>query len=185
MTARFDSACDQNPETSGLACLVDDLALACLGGGLPAEAEQELSLAGQYFSEYDVALGHLQKAWEIAPDHAAVYIGLYRFYFYTHRLREALDVAERCLAKAARDNGFKGDWRSVQRGDADFVRFDALLPRFFLFTLKGYAYLNLRLGQLDAGREAMEKLLELDPANRMGGQVLREVLERMGCDDED
>ena len=162
-----------------------DPALACLGGGLPPAAEQHLRLAGLHYHQDEQALLHLQAAWDAAPAHAAVYIGYYRFYFYKNRLEEALAIAEACLGKAARDNGLSEDWRSVTVDQADFGRFEAALPRFFLFTLKGYAYLKLRLGRLEEGREAIEKLLELDPANRLGGRVLMDVLERQGRDDED
>ncbi len=60
-----------------------------------------------------------------------------------------------------------------------------MLPRFYLFTLKGYAYLQMRLGNIVEGRDAVMKLLELDPGNKLGAKVLLEVVERMGRDEED
>ena len=87
----------------------------------------------------------------LAPGHAAVLIGLYRFYFYKGRLHEALEIANLCLEKAARDNNLSPNWRNVGAGDALFSRYEEMLPRFFLFTLKGYAYLHMRLGNLDEG----------------------------------
>lgn len=152
---------------------------------MPEEAERHLYLAGLSYHRDEESLGHLQAAWEAAPGHAAVYIGLYRFYFYKNRLHEALDVARDCLRKAARDNGLPEDWRQVRAEDADFGSFDAILPRFFLFTLKAYAYLQLRLGQLEEGRAAVEKLLELDPRDKLGGKVLLTVLERQIHGDDD
>ena len=59
-----------------------------------------------------------------------------------------------------------------------------ILPRFYLFTLKGYAYLQMRLGNLGEGRAAVMKLLELDPSDKVGARVLLEVLDRMGLDDD-
>ena len=59
-----------------------------------------------------------------------------------------------------------------------------MLPRFYLFTLKGYAYLQMRLGNLDEGRAAVMKLLELDPSDKVGARVLLEVLDRMGRSDD-
>ena len=59
-----------------------------------------------------------------------------------------------------------------------------MLPRFYLFTLKGYAYLQMRLGNLEEGRAAVMKLLELDPSDKIGARVLLEVLERVGQDDD-
>ncbi len=157
----------------------------CLGAGLPPEAEAHLRLAGQHYHQDEVALAHLQSAWELAPGHAAVYIGQYRFHFYKNRLAEALRIGKACLVKAAADNGMSTDWRDAKPTDADFSSFEAILPRFFLFTLKGYAYLQLRLGALDEGRAAVEKLLELDPTDKVGAKVLLNVLERQAHGDED
>jgi len=168
------------PETS-----IDQLESACFGGGLPEQAELHLRLAGLTYQQDKVAESHLQKALAIAPDHAAVLIGLYRYYFYKGRLGEALDVAELCLMKSAADNGLAPDWHNVKQGDANFGSYDAILPRFYLFSLKAYGYLQMRLGNRDEGRVAVEKLLELDPGNKLGGKVLLEVLEREGRDDDD
>lgn len=167
--------------------LPDDglLASAVLGAGLSPEVERRLIAAGRSYHQEDVAEHHLREARALAPDHAAVLIGLYRFYFYKNRLRDALEIAKICLRKAARDNGIASDWREVRAGDAQFSSFDAILPRFYLFTLKGYAYLHLRLGDVDEGRAAALKLLELDPADKLGGRVLLDVLARMGQIDDD
>jgi tetratricopeptide (TPR) repeat protein len=166
---------------------VDDalLAEAILGGGLPPEAEQHLTRAGQLYHDDVLAEAHLREAAALAPQHAAVLIGRYRFYFYKGRLREALAVARTCIAMAAQDIGLDPDWRRVQRGDAAFGSFEALAPRFYLFTLKAYAYLHMRLGELEQGKAAATKLLELDPGDKLGGSVLLAVLERMGRDDDD
>jgi tetratricopeptide (TPR) repeat protein len=160
------------------------LADALLGGGLPPEAERLLWQAGLSYHLDDVAESHLREAQALAPGHAAVLIGLYRFYFYKGRLREALEIANLCLEKAARDNNLSLNWRNVMAGDALFSRYEEILPRFFLFTLKGYAYLHMRLGNLDEGVAAVQKLLELDPSDKVGAKVLLEVIERTGQDDD-
>lgn len=160
------------------------LANALLGGGLPEEAEHHLWEASSSYHLGDVAEAHLRQAEAIAPGHAAVLIGLYRFYFYKGRLAECLQVARQCLAKAQRETNLPADWRDVSAEDALFGRYEEMMPRFFLFTLKGYAYLNMRLGNLEEGREAAEKLLELDPTDKIGARVLIDVLNRMGQDDE-
>jgi tetratricopeptide (TPR) repeat protein len=154
-----------------------------IGGGLPEEARDYLHMAAISYADSAEAEEHLHAAQEIAPDHAAVLIGWYRYFFYKGRLRECLGVANQCMAKAARENGLVADWRQVAPGDAEFSRYEEVLPRFFLFVLKGYAYLNMRLGNLEEGREAVMKLLELDPTDKIGAKVLLGVLERIGHDD--
>lgn len=160
------------------------LANPLLGGGLPPEAEFHLWEAGLSYHLDDVAEGHLQEAQALAPGHAAVLIGLYRFYFYKGRLADALAVAKLCLEKAAHENRLAPDWRDVGAGDADFGQYENMLPRFYLFTLKGYAYLQMRIGDLQEGAAAVGKLLELDPTDKIGAKVLLDVLQRMGQDDE-
>lgn len=161
------------------------LANALLGEGLPPEAEEHLWQAGLSYHLDDVAERHLQAAQALAPGHASVLIGLYRFYFYKGRLGDALEVAKLCLEKAARENHLPADWRAVAAGDAVFSRYEDMLPRFYLFTLKGYAYLQMRLGNLEEGRAAVLKLLDLDPSDKIGARVLLDVLDRTGQGDDD
>lgn len=155
-----------------------------LGGGLPAEAQRHLERAGLSYHLTDVAETHLIAADAIAPDHAAVLIAFYRFYFYKGRLADARQVARLCIDKAMRLNLLGGDWRLVGPSDAAFGEWEALLPRFFLFSLKGYAYLSMRVGDVDEGRRAAEKLIALDARDRIGARVLLDVLDRMGVDDD-
>ena len=161
------------------------LADALLGGGLPLQAEEHLHEAALTYHDDKEAERHLLTAQALAPDHAAVLIGLYRFYFYKGRLADALKIANLCLAKAARENGLAPDWRDVAFGDADFGAYENTLPRFFLFSLKGYAYLQMRLGGVSEGRAAVMKLLQLDPSDKIGAKVLLGVLDRMGSGDDE
>jgi len=155
-----------------------------LGGGLPAEARTHLDKAAVRYHLTDVAETHLFAARRLAPDHPAVLIALYRFYFFKSRLPEALEIAAACIDKGMQLNALCGDWRKLRAGQAAFGEWEAVIPRFLLFSLKGYAYLSLRLGRLPVGREAVEKLLELDPRDRIGAKVLLDVLDRSEAGDE-
>lgn len=159
--------------------------LAPLGAGLPAAAEEHLQAAGLAYQDDALAEWHLQRALALAPGHAAVLIGLYRYYFYKNRLNDALAVVRLCLRRAAEGNGLAADWRDVRRDDAAFDSYEAIWPRFYLFSLKGYAYLQMRLGQAAEGREAVSKLLQLDPSDKLGFRVLQGVLDRVGQGDDD
>jgi len=154
------------------------------GAALPAAAEIELQLASRSYDQADVAECHLQRAYALAPEHAATHIGLYRFYFYRNRLREALVVGMCCLAFAARCNGLAQDWTAVRPPHAEFDSLSAL-PRFYLFTLKACAYLSLRLGEREHGSAMLDKLAELDPTDKVNATVLRDVLSRAGGDHEE
>jgi hypothetical protein len=178
METRFDAPdTPLSLETAALAVL--------LGDGLPAAAERALRLAGLSYQDDAAAERHLEAARRAAPDHPAVLIGFYRYYFYKSRLADALLVARICLLRAARDNALDPDWRRVEAEDAVFGQYDAVLPRFYLFTLKAYAYLQLRLGHLAEGRDAARKVVALDPTDKVGARVLLDVLARQEAGDDD
>jgi hypothetical protein len=113
-----------------------------------------------------------------------VKVGEYRYYFYKGRLLEALAVAEDCLLAVAKELNLPVHWHMVEPYHANFSGNEPA-HRFYLFCLKAYAYLLLRLGRMDEGRVVVDKLLQLDPANKIGGQVLLDVLEGIGKDDYD
>ncbi|MGB8277090.1 MAG: hypothetical protein WCF20_04025 [Methylovirgula sp.] len=158
--------------------LQDDVE-ALLGGGLPVAAQEHLNAAALSYAQSEIALAHLRSAETIAPNHPAVLIGLYRFYFYKGRLEECLEVAHVCLAEAAQHNNLRPDWHEVNKDDAAFGSYDDMMPRFYMFVLKGYAYLQMRLGHLEEGLAAAMKLLELDPTDKIGATLLLEVHQRM------
>lgn len=158
-----------------------DLDAAVLGAGLPLAAEMCITQAGLMRQDVDAAQALLEQAYALAPRHPATLIALYRFHFYGNRLSAAREVAVLALALAADLLNLPTRWQETERA-ACFQNLQPL-PRFYLFTLKGLAYLNLRLGDLEQGRVAIQKLQELDPKDVVGHGVLAVVLARMGRDD--
>lgn len=191
------AAFTQHPASPLLSLSGDDAALAgfdnwldsaCLGGVLPPAVAADLQSAAAAYHLDEVAESYLSQAFARAPDHPAVHIALYRFYFYKNRLSEALAVAQRCLAKTAVDLGLPVDWREIAPDHAVFASHAgsfAAAPRFYLFTLKGCAYLNMRLGELEQGEAMVAKLIALDPTDKLGGSVLQGILDRVGQNDDD
>lgn len=147
-------------------------------------AEEQLRLASHAYANSAKAEMHLALAKAIAPDNPVVHIGEYRFYFYKGRFEEALKVAESCLVTVAKELGLPQDWQQVMPAHADFTG-DEPAHRFYLFCLKAYAYLLLRVDRIEEGWAATDKLLSLDVNNKIGGQVLLDVLLRMDMDDYD
>lgn len=156
-----------------------------LGRGLPPEVESLIAQAGLVRQDRAKAEPLLLQARRLAPTHPATLIALYRFHFYGHRLREAREVARESLgiARAALVPGYPDPVAADLPAITDEqARFDAEV-RFYLFTLKGFAYLNLRLGDIEVGRAALKELQQLDPQDRVGGAVLLVVLEQAQAGD--
>jgi hypothetical protein len=158
-----------------------DFDAAVLGQGLPTAVEAALAEAGARRSEPVLAMAALMRAQSLAPDHPAVLIAFYRHHFYGHRLSMARDVARRALVHGRAGTGLPGVWREVPKRPLAGARHDAA-TRFYLFVLKGYAYLSLRLDDPVEARDALALLRALDPDDCVGAALLEAVRQRSLAD---
>ena len=156
---------------------IADFDSAVLGGALPAEAEQALREASLRRDEAAAEGAALMRALALAPEHPAVLIALYRNHFYAHRLQPARAVARRALVVGAAALDLPSVWRDVPAKPLPGARHDAT-TRFYLFALKGLAYLSLRLGDTGEARDALALLRALDPDDRVGGALIEAVRQR-------
>ena len=144
---------------------------------LPPAAEELIEAAAR---DYGTAEGErsLLYAHLMAPDHLTVLVGLYRYYFYQHRLGEALLVADRSMQLAAERLQLSADWRRVDEQDlgvAASLSFGLL--RFYLLAMKAASVVLLRLGRTDEARERLVKLTSLDSRDQLGAAKLLEVVD--------
>jgi hypothetical protein len=156
-----------------------DFDTAVLGLALPPAVEAALREAGANRGDAPLAMAALMRAQALAPDHPAVLIAFYRHHFYGHRLALARDVARRALVVGAAALGLPAVWREVPKAPLPGARDDAR-TRFYLFVLKGLAYLSLRLDDDREARDALRLLRALDPEDCVGGALLEAVRQRLG-----
>lgn len=130
--------------------------------------------ANQYADDDESAELFLLRAFFLAPRSLSVLVALYRYYYYQHRYAEVLTTAEHALIVSGDSLGLPRDWRVLQ--PQDFGKHSMSLVRFYLLALKGMAYVKLRLDELDEGEQILDKILLLDPEDRLGASVLKQVL---------
>ena len=142
----------------------------------PAAVTALIAEAAAHYGEAE-AEGHLLHAYFLAPEQLSVLVALYRYYFYQHRLDDALIVAHRAIDVSARRLELEGGWSNLGKaalGDAVMKSIGML--RFYLLALKGSAVILLRLGRLDEARSRLEKIAELDERDLLGVLPLLEVI---------
>ncbi len=143
----------------------------------PSEVQIEtlLAEAAAHYGEA-VAENFLLRAYFIAPKQLSVLVGLYRYYFYQHRLDDALRVAERAMEAAAERLHIDSGWSRLSLGALDeSVLCSMGLMRFYLLALKASAVVLLRLGKLDDACNRLAKIIELDHHDRLGAAALLEI----------
>ena len=154
-------------------------------GPLSSRAEELLRAAGRWGRAEAPAEALLREAVETEPEHIAVLIGNYRFAFYSGKLAEARDWALACLAAVAAKAGYPKEWSMVSPSRREERAREDPLFRLYLFALKAYGYLEIRLGEREKGLAALLKLEELDPKGLLRGGDLRRIVERGGAEEDD
>ena len=143
---------------------------------LPPRVEELIRQAGNAYGEGEVEQP-LREALQLAPESLNVLVAVYRFYYYQHRLQDALSIARLALAITAKRLNIPLEWQLLEEQHVDVKPDTMALLRFHLFSLKAEAYLLLRLGHKEEARAILEKLLVLDVNNRLGAKQLLEVIE--------
>jgi tetratricopeptide (TPR) repeat protein len=143
-------------------------------------------LAGARLARSDPATAEraVMRALDLAPDDVEVRLAAYRFYFYNHRLAEALRQAASIVVQMARRLNVATDWRLVRPGDAAFSGLDEA-PSLYLQALLAWGYGSVRLGGVEEGCRALEKAVELDPRDRFGAHRLLRVIAAGGNAEDD
>ncbi len=140
------------------------------------EVERLLQDASAHYGE-EMAEASLLRAYFLVPEQLVVLVALYRYYFYQHRLEDALLVADRAMAVAGRRLNLPGEWQNVHPDHLGHAVLRSMgLLRFYLMVLKAAGYINMRLNRHQAGQAMLEKLVELDSHDRLGGKALLDVI---------
>lgn len=123
---------------------------------------------------------------EADPECLPAHFALYKFYFNTVQFAKAEAAAQFALNEAARQAGITADWRVLERPDIteSVIRAGEEPAHFFCFTLKALAFINLRSGRSGVSRQILDKLERLDPEDKVGGSVIRSLLERVEDEDD-
>ena len=147
-----------------------------------AGVKEMIATAAENYETGDAELP-LLKAYFLAPQSLNVLVALNRFYYYQHRLEDALQATVKALAVIRPLIGFPEDWRDLQQSHiSDVPPVSLTQVRLYLFTLKAVGFLNMRLHNLDVSQGIFEKLVELDSKDRIGAQGLLELVVKRKTD---
>ena len=141
-------------------------------GDLPEEIDDLLQQGVVAYRKDRAAADALfRKALAAAPQALPVYFCLYKIHTYQGNLDEALSVARRGLAEAARQAGWAADWRAWA---PEPLAADGA-ARFALYTLKALAFIHLRREEPAQAGEMLDALRVLDPSGAVGWPVVAEL----------
>ena len=125
----------------------------------------------------------LLRAYFLAPESLNVLVALNRFYYYQHRLEDALLATSKALAVIRPMVNFPENWRDLQLEQITQTSTNLLTQvRLYLFSLKAVGFLNMRLDYLDVSQAIFEKLVSLDSKDRIGAKGLLELVIKRKAD---
>lgn len=149
-----------------------------LSADVPVPVRQMVQQAIASYEDKPVAEQLFKQALELAPDEMEIYVAFYKFYFYQKYLSEAEQVAQQTLCKVADLTGLPADWRCFQKDFAHWRNPESPV-RYYLYTMKALGFIALRQEKLALAHEILDKLIELDPEDRVGGSVIKTLANRM------
>jgi len=143
---------------------------------LHPEAESLIEQASELYGEEGAELA-LLRAYMLAPEHLTVLVGLYRYYYYQHRLDEALVVAERAMQLVSRRLQLPPWDRLEEIHLASAAQASFGLLRFYLLALKATCVVLLRQNNIEQARIRLQKLVSLDTQDQLGAGKLLDVVD--------
>lgn len=121
----------------------------------------------------------LMKAYSLEPNHLMVLVALYRFYYYTQRYEKALVIADKAIKVSKTQLGLREDWRNMTANELGHgVLVSMGLTRFYLHALKASGFISLRMRNISAALERLNKLAELDPSDQFGASALINIAKK-------
>lgn len=142
------------------------------------EIEALILQASQDYSDGEAELP-LLRAYLRAPESLNVLVALNRFYYYQHRLSEALLISEKALELIRLSLEFPENWQNLTISHISSAPKDRLTRiRLYLFTLKSVGFLHMRLNELSLSQSIFKKLSELDEKDRIGAGPLLELVQK-------
>jgi len=154
------------------------------GFGLDAEVNAHLQRAASLVTSRAESLQALLAAKQASPEQLEVLVALYKFYFYQSDLEKAEQTVQQALACAARQGGFAVHWQELAEDASDWS--DPRGPgRAYLYALKALAFIRLRQDRPAEARQVLDALQHLDPDDRVGADVIRDLQNGLQQEDED
>jgi hypothetical protein len=130
-----------------------------------------------YPGDPDRARALFRHAAEIEPETLPAYRCLFKLHNRQRDFEAAREVALEGMAEAARQAGVTAEWRNWT---AESLIDTPVVPhRFLLQFLKAIAFIELRRGNPEQSRVALDKLIALDPADGVGGSVVAALLAQL------
>ena len=149
---------------------------------LPERVNAILQQAVAAYDDTRRAEDLLWQAQQLGPEQLAVYVALYKFYFYKNYLADAERVVLMALKQSAEQGGFDPDWRLLTPVSTDWSVGDGP-QRYYLYSLKALGFIHLRLEDAVMGSAILQKLSQLDPEDQVGGSVLMDLAVAVAGDD--
>jgi tetratricopeptide (TPR) repeat protein len=139
---------------------------------MSVEVESLINEAAECYGNGD-AEAKLLRAYGLAPTNLSLLVAMYRFYYYQHRWHDALQIADQAMLVSGEMLEMNIHWRLLKPEHLGGPALRSMgLLRFYFLALKGAGYLCLRMDDRDGATERLQKVVELDPQDRLGAKFL-------------
>ncbi|MCU0533085.1 MAG: hypothetical protein MUD14_04215 [Hydrococcus sp. Prado102] len=150
---------------------------------VPSEIEQLLRSAAQSWENTQESDRYMHEAIALCDTNLDVLVSAYRYFFYQHNDRQALQIALKVLEQIQKTERLPEDWEQLK--PILVSRKEDYPIRLYLNAYAASGLVLARLGEVEKAKEITSKVKELDDKNEFGASVVFDILTNPLDEDED
>jgi tetratricopeptide (TPR) repeat protein len=150
---------------------------------VPSEVEKLLRSATQSWENSQESDRYMQEAIALCDTNLDVLVSAYRYFFYKHCDRQALQIALKVLEQIQKTEQLPEDWEQLK--PILVSRKEDYPIRLYLNAYAASGLVLARLGEIEKAKEITAKVKEIDDKNEFGASVVFDILTNPIDEDED
>lgn len=141
---------------------------------VPDEIEKLLRSAAQNWENTHDSDRYMQEAIALCDTNLDVLVSAYRYFFYKHRDRQALQITHKLIEQIQKIEQLPEDWQQLK--PILLSRKEDYSIRLYLNAYAAFGLILARLGEIEKAKEINSKVKEIDDKNEFGASVVFEIL---------
>ncbi|NJK51170.1 hypothetical protein HC931_26425 [Candidatus Gracilibacteria bacterium] len=141
---------------------------------VPSEIEKLLRSAAQSWENTQESDRYMQEAIALCDTNLDVLVSAYRYFFYKHRDRQALQIAIEVLEQIQKTEQLPENWQQLK--PILVSRKEDYAIRLYLNAYSASGLVLARLGEIEKAKEITAKVKEIDDKNEFGASVVFDIL---------
>ena len=147
------------------------------------EVKQLLLLASENWEDTELSEQYIREALSLAGNNLDVLVGAYRFFFYKHKPKTALLIAEKVINTIASRENLPFEWTQLQPILSDRITEPNI--RLYLNAYAAKGLILAQLGKIEEAKIISQRVKEIDDSRQFCATTVFEVITKSPDEEEE